>query len=238
LQHRIENPGKVRTGFELVARAHADERLGTRLWPCETREMAEPRPNEIVIAPYDPAWTQWFDEIAAVVWPAVADVALRLDHIGSTAVPGLAAKPIIDIDIVVARPESLESVPQRLSEIGYEALGDLGVVGREAFDPLHPERLPEHHLYLVVENNKAHLDHWLLRDHLRLSAEARARYATAKQDNAWKSHGDLKVYTARKAALVAEMLTAARSARGLPPEQYWIPSATEVNPQLWPQTNC
>ena len=196
--------------------------------------MAEHRPDEIVVAPYDRAWTQWFDEISAVVWPAVADFALRLDHIGSTAVPGLAAKPIIDIDIVVATPESLAKIPPRLAEIEYEALGDLGVVGREAFAPLYPDRLPEHHLYLVVENNKAHLDHWLLRDHLRASAEARARYAAEKQDNARESHGDLGVYTARKAALVAEMLTVARAERGFPPEQYWTPSPTEVSPQLSP----
>lgn len=88
--------------------------------------------------------------------------------------------------------------------------------------------LPEHHLYLVVEHNKAHLDHLLLRDLLRSDALARQRYAELKQANAKRSNGDLEVYTARKAALVAELLRRARSERGLPPAQYWEPTPAEL----------
>ena len=63
------------------------------------------------------------------VWPAVEDVALRIDHVGSTSVPGLAAKPLIDMDIVVSRPDDVPEVVQRLAAIGYRRRGDLGVAG-------------------------------------------------------------------------------------------------------------
>ena len=65
---------------------------------------------DIDVVDHDPDWPQWFDAVAARVWPAVADVAVRIDHVGSTSVPGLAAKPIIDMDIVVASADDVAAV--------------------------------------------------------------------------------------------------------------------------------
>jgi len=178
---------------------------------------------EIVVTDYDPAWPSWFEEVGRRVWPAVEDIALRIDHVGSTAVPGLAAKPIIDLDIVVGSEDGVRPVIDRLSSLGYRWRGDLGVAGREAFEPAPEDSLPEHHLYLVVENNRAHVDHWLLRDLLREDGDARARYAALKKRNVELASGDMDVYIAAKAALVAELLTRARAEKGLPPETYWEP---------------
>jgi GrpB-like predicted nucleotidyltransferase (UPF0157 family) len=177
----------------------------------------------IVVSDYDAQWPAWFERVHERVWPAVEDVALRIDHVGSTSVPGLAAKPIIDMDVVVASDHAVQPVIDCLAAIGYRWLGDLGVVGRPAFGPPGDSDLPPHNLYLVVENNKAHLDHWLLRDLLRDDAEARQRYAALKRENARRAQGDLDVYVAAKARLVAELLTRARRDRGLPPESYWDP---------------
>lgn len=58
--------------------------------------------KDIVVVDGDPQWPEWFERVRACLWPAVEKVALRIDHVGSTSVPGLAAKPIIDVDIVVA----------------------------------------------------------------------------------------------------------------------------------------
>jgi len=179
--------------------------------------------HEIEVRDYDPAWAGWFERLHARVWPAVRDVALRIDHVGSTSVPGLAAKPIIDMDIVVASEAGLRPVIERLERAGYRWRGDLGVTGREAFEPVTDDDLPEHHLYLVVENNRAHLDHWLLRDLLRSDAAARERYGDLKRRNVELAGGDIDVYVKAKAALVAELLTRARSERGLPPADYWAP---------------
>ena len=171
---------------------------------------------DIVVADYDPAWPDWFEQIRARVWPAVSGVALRIDHVGSTAVPGLAAKPIIDLDVVVASEEHVLTAIGRLAEIGYRWRGDLGVAGRQAFKAPSGSGLPEHHLYVVVENNKAHLDHWLLRDLLREDADARARYAQLKRRNVAFADGDMQVYVEAKADLVTELLRRARTERGLP----------------------
>jgi GrpB-like predicted nucleotidyltransferase (UPF0157 family) len=75
----------------------------------------------------------------------------------------------------------------------------------------------------VVENNKAHLDHWLLRDLLREDPAARARYAELKRGNIELAGGDMEIYVAAKAALVAELLTRARAERGFPAAEYWQP---------------
>lgn len=179
--------------------------------------------TDIVVSEYDPAWPRWFETIRRRVWPAVQDLAVRIDHVGSTAVPGLAAKPIIDLDVVVASAGDVGPVRERLATLGYRWRGDLGVPGREAFMQAADDGLPRHHLYVVVEDSKAHLDHWLLRDLLREDATARERYGALKQRNVERAAGDIDVYVAAKAALVAELLARARADRGLPPEQYWAP---------------
>ena len=183
--------------------------------------------RDIVVADYDPAWPGWFEAVCRRVWPVVEDIALRIDHVGSTAVPGLAAKPIIDMDIVVAAEEGVRPVIDRLAASGYRWRGDLGVQGREAFTSTRDEGLPAHHLYLVVENSRAHVDHWLLRDLLREDGEARARYAALKRRNAELAGRDMDFYVAAKARFVAELLARARAARGLPAVTYWDPDVPD-----------
>jgi GrpB-like predicted nucleotidyltransferase (UPF0157 family)/quercetin dioxygenase-like cupin family protein len=188
--------------------------------------------REIVVSDYDPEWPLWFNQVHGFVWPAVEDLAIRIDHVGSTSVPGLAAKPIIDMDIVVRSEADIPAVIERLAGIGYRWMGDFGVVGREAFYPpasptSGPELpLPEHHLYLVVEDNRAHMDHWLLRDLLRADPDARERYGTLKRHNVDVAQGDIDVYLSAKAQLVAELLARARAERGFPPVSYWEPDDT------------
>ncbi|MGH3478427.1 MAG: GrpB family protein [Nocardioidaceae bacterium] len=173
--------------------------------------------QDIVVGDYDPAWPAWFDTVRRHVWPAVRDVARRIDHVGSTAVPGLAAKPIIDLDVVVASDHDVSLVIEQLATIGYRWRGDLGVPGREAFTAIDDQGLPPHNLYVVVENNQAHVDHWLLRDVLRTEPEARQRYAALKKRNAQRADRDMDVYVAAKADFVGDLLARARAERGLPP---------------------
>jgi GrpB-like predicted nucleotidyltransferase (UPF0157 family) len=183
--------------------------------------------RDIVVSEYSSDWPDWFEELRSRIWPAVQELALRIDHVGSTAVPGLAAKPIIDMDIVLADETNVQAAVQALAALGYRWRGDLGVPGRQAFTLQGANELPPHHLYLVVENNKSHLDHWLLRDLLRADAEARERYAELKRRNAEAAEGDIDHYVAAKAAFVAELLSRARRERGLAPETYWVPDTTE-----------
>lgn len=178
----------------------------------------------IIVADHDPAWAEWFRRLHDHVWPAVADVAVRIDHVGSTSVPGLAAKPIIDMDIVVDDAAKVPDVVRALEPLGYRHRGDMGVPGREALGRIDVDpSLPPHHLYCVVDGNRAHLDHVLLRDLLREDPEARERYAALKRRNAVEADGDLDLYVRAKARLVAELLTRARAERGLEPVEHWDP---------------
>ena len=179
--------------------------------------------REIVVVDYDSQWPEWFERARAYLWPAVENIAVRIDHVGSTSVPGLAAKPIIDMDIVVADQSRVPLIIDALTRLGYVWEGDGGVAGRQAFDTSQHPELPAHHLYLVVENNKAHLDHLLLRDSLRADSEERRGYAELKRANVVLAQGDIDVYTAAKAHFVAEILTRARADRGLEPANYWVP---------------
>jgi GrpB-like predicted nucleotidyltransferase (UPF0157 family) len=189
---------------------------------------------DIVVSDYDPAWAGWFDRLTAHVWPAVQHTAVRIDHVGSTSVPGLAAKPIIDMDVVVASEDDVRAAVEALAGIGYRWRGDLGVAGRQAFAAPAGTDLPRHHLYVVVENNKAHLDHWLLRDLLRQDEDARHRYAALKRRNAGEAGGDIDAYVAAKASFVAGLLARARAERGFPPAAYWSPMTPgDAGRQRW-----
>jgi GrpB-like predicted nucleotidyltransferase (UPF0157 family) len=169
--------------------------------------------NAIVIEEYDPVWIDWFEQIREHVLPAFEGMPVAIEHVGSTAVAGLAAKPVIDVDVVVPTEGRVKAAIDRLETVGYLHRGDLGIPGREAF--VAAPGLPRHHLYVVVEGSKAHLDHVLLRDHLRTHPGDLVRYADLKRRNAAEVDGNMEEYVARKHDLVTELLARARRDRGL-----------------------
>jgi GrpB-like predicted nucleotidyltransferase (UPF0157 family) len=89
--------------------------------------------RRIEVVDYDPSWPNTFESLCARLWPALADVALSIEHVGSTSVPGLAAKPIIDISSMVPENPDVPIGISRLATLGYIHRGDLGIKGREAF---------------------------------------------------------------------------------------------------------
>ena len=165
-------------------------------------------PGVAGVVPYDERWTRDFEEIRDQLWPAVSAFAVRVDHVGSTAVPGLPAKPVIDVDVVLRQAEDVPRAVTALADLGYEHRGDLGILGREAFSVL--PGLPDHHLYVVVLDSPAHRDHLDLRDHLRTHPEDAERYAAEKRRLAPLLATDREAYVRGKAWLVQELLRAAR----------------------------
>ena|SRR5882724_4051129 len=87
--------------------------------------------RRIIVVEYDPAWPATFDDLRARVWTVVGDLALAIEHIGSTSVPGLAAKPIIDMTVVLPAADDVPQAIERLATLGYVHRGDLGIEGRE-----------------------------------------------------------------------------------------------------------
>jgi GrpB-like predicted nucleotidyltransferase (UPF0157 family) len=138
------------------------------------------------------------------VWQAVSGIALSVEHVGSTAVPGLAAKPIIDIDVVVPSRAELPAIVERLANLGYVHRGNLGIEDREAFEP--PAELPEHHLYACVRDSAALANHLTIRDHLRRDPAAAAAYAELKKRLAIRFPTDIDSYVAGKTDFFLRLL--------------------------------
>jgi GrpB-like predicted nucleotidyltransferase (UPF0157 family) len=170
-------------------------------------------PRAIEVVPYDPAWPDIFENLRQRALHAVADVARAIEHVGSTAVPGLAAKPIIDMDVVVASAEDVPRAIERLATIGYVHRGNLGIEGREAFH--HSPHLPRHNLYVCPEDSLALRNHLALRDYLRAHPDAARQYAALKKQLAAKVHDDIDAYIAGKTGFIVGILRE----MGLSPEQ-------------------
>ncbi|MDP9868784.1 MULTISPECIES: GrpB family protein [Streptosporangium] len=99
----------------------------------------------IKIVPYDPCWLEMFAAIRDPIAHRLGSLAQRIEHVGSTAVPGLPAKPIIDIDVVINTRDDLPAVIKNLRLLGYHHEGNGNIPGREAFTS--PADTPSHHLY-------------------------------------------------------------------------------------------
>lgn len=140
--------------------------------------------KKIQVLPYDPQWKENFQAIRLELSLALKGLALRIEHVGSTSVEGLAAKPIIDIDVVISDHTPLESVIAALSAIGYQHEGDLGISQREAFRYDGKGHLQEHHLYVCPESSPELHRHITFRDYLRSHPEAVAEYGRIKMDAA------------------------------------------------------
>jgi GrpB-like predicted nucleotidyltransferase (UPF0157 family) len=162
------------------------------------------------VVAYDPLWPQQFERLREQVDAVLAGVQHVTVHIGSTAVPGLAAKPIIDLDAVLADLSGVAAATGALAAAGWQHEGDLGIPGREAFRPRPGEAY--HHLYVVVDGSQAHRDHVDLRAFLRTHPVEAAMYATLKRQLAPLLETDRSAYVRGKADLIAELLNQARRA--------------------------
>lgn len=162
-------------------------------------------PQPIVVVDYDPTWPEVFERLRALVWKAVQDFALGIEHVGSTSVPGLAAKPIIDMDVVVATEADVALGIERLAVLGYAHRGNLGIEGREAFQ--QPAHLPPHHLYVCLQNSASLRNHLALRDYLRAHPEAIQGYSALKKRLAKEHTYNIDAYIEGKSDMILAMLT-------------------------------
>ena len=135
----------------------------------------------ITVVDYDPAWPQRFETLRQEYAKAMADAGVpvvAIEHVGSTSVPGLAAKPIIDCDIVVAEAD-VAAASDVLVSLGFRPLGELGIPQRWAFKK--PDRLPGTNTYVVVEGSLSLHNHLVVRDTLRADKDLRDEYAAVKK---------------------------------------------------------
>ncbi len=161
--------------------------------------------TQIIVQPYDPAWARSFLAIRAEIRAALGSLALRVEHVGSTSVPGLPAKPIIDVDVVIRDMSLLGEVIARLREAGYLHEGDLGVAGREAFRYDGKEHLMKHHLYVCPLDSAELRRHLAFRNYLRAHPGAAREYGRVKREGAALYPNDIDRYLAHKAPFIGRV---------------------------------
>ena len=159
----------------------------------------------IVVVPYDPAWPALFDEIRTELERALADVpVVGIEHVGSTSVPGLAAKPVIDVDVVVLR-EHVAAAIQALEQVGYRHRGNLGIEDQESMaEPGGIRR----NVYVTVDGSLSLRNHRAVRDTLRARSDLRDKYAARKSELA-AIHDVVDDYAIAKGDVIQEILAEA-----------------------------
>ena len=164
--------------------------------------MAE---RNIKVLPYDGSWKDDFRQISDELQNALGSLALGIEHVGSTAVEGLSAKPVIDIDVVIEDSSRLEEVITALAEIGYIHEGDLGIAGREAFAYEGKKHLREHHLYVCPRDSEELRRHIAFRDYLLAHPEAVLEYSRIKEEGAGLYPHDIDGYIAHKSPFIEKI---------------------------------
>ncbi|MDF0695793.1 GrpB family protein [Rhizobium sp. MC63] len=157
----------------------------------------------IKVVDYDPSWPRRFAEISAEISVLLGDVVFSIDHIGSTSVPGLAAKPKIDLDVVTISDGILPTAVDMLRAADFVFHGDRGKK-RWAFTRDHDGY--GFKLYLCGPNKRAHRERLVFRDYLRDHPDRATAYAELKRRLAVEADGDRGLYTGGKTAFVGETL--------------------------------
>lgn len=161
--------------------------------------------KHIVVESYNPKWKTDFEKIKVEIENVISDLIVRIEHVGSTSVVGLFAKPIIDIDVVIKDYSVFDDLVERLNAIGYIYEGDLGIEGREAFKYENKPNLQEHHLYVCPENSIELHRHITFRDYLRLNPDAVAEYGEIKSEVAKLYPNDIEKYLEYKSPCIQKI---------------------------------
>jgi GrpB-like predicted nucleotidyltransferase (UPF0157 family) len=161
----------------------------------------------VTVAPYDPQWQTDFERVSRELSIALSGVdVLTIEHVGSTSVPGLPAKPIIDIDIVVC-PEALRRALAALEAAGYAYQGELGIDDRHALKA--PDDQPHRNVYVCLDGCLALRNHLAVRETLRSNTDLRDEYARVKRTLAEEELESIDDYVAGKNTVVQQILQAA-----------------------------
>jgi len=161
--------------------------------------------NKVTVLPYDSAWAEAFLEISREVKAALGDLPMAIHHVGSTSVPGMSAKPIIDLDVEIRSMDDFSMVKARLAAIGYEHEGDLGIGGREAFCYNGKPALQKHHLYVCPSDSPELYRHLTFRNYLRGHPAAVAEYSRIKEEAALAFPDSIEDYMNCKAPCIEKL---------------------------------
>lgn len=163
----------------------------------------------VEIVPYDPEWPLHFLEAEADLRKRLGPALLAVEHVGSTSVPGMPAKPVIDMDVTLTGLSAIAGAGECLVDAGYEPRGNRYDDDVWAF--LLKRSAPDLRVYLCAPRNRTHRHRLLFRDYLRCNEDAAGAYARLKEQLAKRFPFDGDRYTSEKSAFIQEMVSRARA---------------------------
>ena len=185
--------------------------------------MMQGQGNQIIIVPYAAVWPEHFQELERGIRTALGDIALRIDHIGSPSVPGLAAKPIIDLQVSVASFEPFDSLREPMERIGYIWRADNPDLTKRYFRESCGS--PRTHVHVRLQGSWSEQFALLFRDSLRAHPEVAERYAAIKRELARRHRDDRHGYTEAKEPFIWRTM---REASTWSQEVGWEPGPSDA----------
>ena len=162
------------------------------------------RMKNVVVEKWNPKWKDDFERIVDSLGKDVIYNSIKIEHVGSTSVEGLSAKPIIDLDIVIEN-DKFEIIKRLLNDKGYKHEGNLGIEGREAFSYSEKEELMTHHLYVCPKDSKELFKHITFRDFLKNNPALAAEYSKVKEQAAVLYPDDIDKYMEFKSEIIEKI---------------------------------
>jgi GrpB-like predicted nucleotidyltransferase (UPF0157 family) len=164
--------------------------------------------GKVKIVPYTELWKKAYQDEEKLLWRVIGEFVIDIQHIGSTSIPGLASKPIIDIAAFVKSLNIGEECIKPLEKIGYEYHDDAGIPGRHFFVKGSKDNRT-HFLHIEEINGELWKNHLLFRDYLRKHREAAIEYEDLKIELAKKYGNDRDTYTIEKDWFIKTILAKA-----------------------------
>lgn len=164
------------------------------------------RRGSVRVVSHQERWHEAFEEERRLLAARLGALAVDIQHIGSTSVPGLAAKPVMDIAVALASPSDLDECRKRLCGLGYLDRGSFGADGGYLFVKEREPNVRTHHLHVVTIDDPQWGTYLRFRDMLRADAPLRARYAALKQALQAQFPQDRESYTKSKASFIRHVL--------------------------------
>jgi GrpB-like predicted nucleotidyltransferase (UPF0157 family) len=180
-------------------------------------------PDPVIVVPYDPLWPELFSELGAALRRSLGCAALRIDHVGSTSVPGLDAKPVIDVQISVASFEPWEAFGVPLQRLGFVWHADNPDLTKRYFR--EPPGTRRTHIHVRCAGSWSEQLTLLFRDYLRTHEADARRYAALKYRLAEQYRNDRVGYTEAKSPLIWEIVAQAHQ---WSQEIGWQPGASDA----------
>jgi len=151
-----------------------------------------------IVVPHDPAWRQKFELEAAELASALGPAAVAIHHIGSTAIPGVVAKPVIDVLVEATSVEAIDDRTESVEALGYEAKGEFGIRGRRYFRKDDAAGVREYHVHAFEAGSENVARHLAFRDYLRSHPAVAEAYSRLKRELARRHPSDIEAYRAGK----------------------------------------